>query len=67
MYSKTRIEALSDAIFAIVMTLLVLELKVPDGIAPGHLWPTLQSQGESWLAFLITFFIARATGCSSTT
>ena len=58
MYSKTRIEALSDGIFAITMTLLVLELKVPEGIAHGQLWPALHSQGESWLAFLITFFIA---------
>ncbi len=58
MYSKTRIEALSDAIFAIVMTLLVLELKVPEGIAHGQLWAALHSQGESWIAFVITFYIA---------
>ena len=29
-YSKSRVEALSDGIFAIVLTLLVLELKVPQ-------------------------------------
>jgi uncharacterized membrane protein len=58
MYSKTRIEALSDGIFAIVMTLLVLELKVPEGLAHDQLWAALRSESESWIAFFITFFIA---------
>jgi uncharacterized membrane protein len=58
MYNKTRLEALSDAIFAIAMTLLVLELKVPSEIVPGHLGQALDAGGEGWLAFLITFLIA---------
>ncbi|HRX01458.1 MAG TPA: TMEM175 family protein, partial [Cyclobacteriaceae bacterium] len=28
-FSKTRVEAFSDGIFAIIVTLLVLEIKVP--------------------------------------
>jgi uncharacterized membrane protein len=58
MYSKNRLEALSDGIFAIVMTLLVLDLKVPADIVPGHLWDTLRLEGDDWIAFIITFFIA---------
>jgi uncharacterized membrane protein len=50
---KNRIEALSDGIFAIVMTLLILELRVPNlppnspnaAVAPAliRLWPKLAS------------------------
>ena len=53
---KNRIEALSDGIFAIVMTLLVLELKVtglPENasnvvLAPAlfHLWPEFLSYSD---------------------
>jgi uncharacterized membrane protein len=35
--TKTRLEAFSDAVIAIVMTILVLELKVP----PGSDWAIL--------------------------
>jgi uncharacterized membrane protein len=58
MYNKNRLEALSDGIFAIVMTLLVLELKVPVDIVHGHLWESLRLEGENWVAFTITFCIA---------
>ena len=55
MFSKHRLEALSDGIFAIVMTLLVLDLKVPEGVLPQHFASALAQQ---WVSFLITFTIA---------
>jgi uncharacterized membrane protein len=36
--SKYRIEALTDGVFAIVMTIMILELKFPEDI-PGHTFP----------------------------
>src|SRR5436190_1251361 len=50
-----RVEAFSDGVFAIAITLLILEIRVPpsaarDGLGPAlaHLWP-------SFLAFLASF------------
>lgn len=53
-----RIEAFSDGVFAIAMTLLVLELKVPqlDEVASGtELWIALLSRWPSYLAYLVSF------------
>ena len=58
MFSKHRIEALSDAIFAIVMTLLVLDLKVPDAVAAGGLRHALASDSATWYSFVLTFLLA---------
>jgi TMEM175 potassium channel family protein len=52
-----RVEAFSDGVFAIAITLLILEVKVPHDVAPpmtlaqalGHQWP-------SYLAFVTSFF-----------
>jgi uncharacterized membrane protein len=53
-----RVEAFSDGVFAIAITLLVLELKVPhDMTAP--LWPELARQWPSYLA-LVTSFVTIA-------
>src|SRR5262245_6678717 len=53
-----RIEAFSDAVFAIACTLLVIEIGVPhveDVLRPGALWPALQAVWPSFVAFLISF------------
>jgi len=54
-----RIEAFSDGVFAIAITLLVLELKVPhlsDGGAGGSLGRALAAQWPSYVALVTSFF-----------
>jgi uncharacterized membrane protein len=50
-----RIEAFSDGVFAIAITLLILEIKVP-GPAGGDLTLQLLKQWPSYLAFVLSFF-----------
>jgi uncharacterized membrane protein len=59
--SKGRLEALSDGIFAIVMTLLVLDLRVPD--LPRHaaqyeLLGKLRELAPQFFSFTTTFVLA---------
>lgn len=57
---KSRLDALSDGIFAIVMTLLVIEIKVPlsDGqITNAKLWDELIHLAPLFLSYLMSFTI----------
>jgi uncharacterized membrane protein len=49
-----RIEAFSDGVFAIAITLLILEIKVPP-VAQGELARQLLRQWPSYFAFLLSF------------
>ena len=49
-----RLEAFSDGVFAIAITLLVLEIKVPHD-AGRDLWRVLLSQWPSYFAFVTSF------------
>ncbi len=49
--NKTRLEAFSDAVIAIIMTIMVLELKVPHGTDIGSLKPVL----PTFLAYVLSF------------
>ena len=54
--SKTgRIEAFSDGVFAIAITLLILEIKVPH-VAGKALGAALLEEWPSYIAFLASFF-----------
>jgi len=50
-----RLEAFSDGIFGIAMTLLVLEIRLPENVAPGALSIALLHLWRSYLAFLTSF------------
>lgn len=56
---KSRLEMLTDGVFAIVMTLLVLELKVPEGPASegAGLWHALVELQPVFRSYAITFVV----------
>jgi len=55
--TKGRLEAFSDGVFAIAITLLVLDLKVPGAHPEGGLWAALGRQWPSFLAYLVSFLV----------
>jgi uncharacterized membrane protein len=59
MMSSRRLEAFSDGVFAIAITLLVLDLAVPPraGSAPGSLARALAHQWPSYFAYLVSFLV----------
>jgi uncharacterized membrane protein len=51
-----RLEAFSDGVYAIAITLLVLELKVPRALPPGQsVAQALAAQWPVYIAFLVSF------------
>jgi uncharacterized membrane protein len=55
--TTTRVEAFSDGVFAIAITLLILEVKVPHAGPEQHLWTAIAGLWPSYLAFLLSFFV----------
>ena len=55
-----RLEALGDGVFAVAMTLLVLELKVPDWegeVSNAQVWDYLHRLAPSLFSFLLSFAV----------
>ncbi len=57
--NKNRLEALSDGVFAIVMTLLVIEILVPDlhFANDRELWEALSHRGSLFVSYFVSFSV----------
>jgi len=49
--NKARLEAFSDGVFAIIITIMVLEIKVPHGAD----WPSLRPLAPVFISYLVSF------------
>jgi uncharacterized membrane protein len=52
MFSKARLDTLSDGIFGVAMTLLILDVRLPDGFHPKDSSELLQGLADLWPKFL---------------
>jgi uncharacterized membrane protein len=52
-WDTSRIETFSDGVFAIAITLLVLDIRVPSGL--GHLKDALEHEWPAYLAYVTSF------------
>ena len=63
LFPKSRVDALTDGVFAFAMTLLVLDIRLPDDLpisSAADLWAHLASLWHQMLAYLISFFVLGA-------
>lgn len=67
MYPKARLDALTDGIFAVAMTILVLDLRIPDDVHPtdeASLVRALWSLWPKFFPYLLSFYLLGATWLS---
>ena len=56
-HPTTRVEMLTDGVFAIAMTILVLELHVPEAVEPGHLGEALAELAPKLFTYALSFLV----------
>jgi len=54
---KNRLEALSDGVFAVAITLLVLDIRLPSGVAYAGLGAALLQLAPKILSYLLSFIV----------
>jgi uncharacterized membrane protein len=62
-FSKTRMENLSDGVFGFAMTLLVIDIAIPNIKTisnDSQLWQALVGQQRAFISFIVAFFILAA-------
>jgi uncharacterized membrane protein len=60
MYPKSRIDALTDGVFAVAMTILILDVKLPDGFHPADqigLGEALKNLFPKFLPYVVSFYV----------
>jgi uncharacterized membrane protein len=57
LFAAQRLIFFSDAVVAIAITLLALNLRAPSGSSNAAVWRSLTSHGTDYLAFLISFTV----------
>jgi uncharacterized membrane protein len=58
--NKTRLENLSDGVFAIVFTILVLDIRVPDSFvhpSSAELWRAMNELGPVFFGYFVSFAV----------
>jgi len=60
MFPKNRLDTLGDGIFAVAMTLLILDLRLPEDFAPhdaAEMWQGLTALWPKFLPYLLSFAV----------
>lgn len=69
LYAIERLQAFSDGVFAVAITLLVIDLKPPDlahNVSNGVLWDAILAMREKFLIYFISFCVVGAMWATHT-